>query len=504
MALTVTRSIPLSLALSGALALGATACGGRAAQSSTSSATSTTATATTQPNAPACRSSWLTVTVLSATASRPTGRRAHDVVTVSTTRTCALSGWPRFEKIPADFHKAAGARPAWRTVTTGGSETVILLPGSPATATATVVVPRADLWPGGNICAASASALVRPGSVSKAFFVEAVPSAYLLCGATAAVTVTVGHFTVTATPATTTSVVSPLRAPKGWLEVPFGNVEVRADPSWLLETDGGGPCLGDHPTGQVVLGGAKPVTGCVTSSLGFTTVHLNDISEVPPPYATMRPQELNGLEVIRGPWSADHAVWYVPEYLEAVSVTGPYAQVVADSLRADARPWVLGNGPIVAPLKGWKTITWRGLSFKVPGSFKVDHESLWNVPLCQMVYGSLDNHEVLLDNDARAIYPACPYEIPTVESVFAFGGTGVRVDLHPSRPWSGRAKLSTRCVRSDNGLKACAYAEPQLGFIVFDVTGGGLAHPRLFWLGLSGSGQLDRSILYSLQAAPAH
>jgi len=136
----------------------------------------------------------------------------------------------------------------------------------------------------------------------------------------------------------------------------------------------------------------------------------------------------------------------------------------------------------------------------VPPSWSVVQTDVANYPECGTDETSLPKHQVLLDSDLKYVYLPCPYQFPTASTLFGNGGNGLRIDLQPSKPWSGRGGLSSDCFHP-NGLTVCPYASPQMAVLELLVTGGGLPHPRLVWLGLSGSGEVATTVLWSLSSS---
>ena len=84
-------------------------------------------------------------------------------------------------------------------------------------------------------------------------------------------------------------------------------------------------------------------------------------------------------------------------------------------------------------------------------------------------------------------------------TLFGSGGNGLRIDLQPSKADSGVGALSSDCLHP-NGLTVCPYASPQMAVLELLVTGGGLPHPRLVWIGLGGSGEVATTVLWSLSS----
>jgi|GEM_PF-3469560 len=454
---------------------------------------------------PTCRASWLKLSIspVSPTSVNPTGRdtsrRTPDKITVTSSQPCTLKGWPVFKQV-RQTNRVTGARPRYTTIKVGHARFVTLGPGRQAVAFAIVTVPKGWIWSGGNTCATFPSAFVKLPGVRYAFFVEDLPSTIVSCGGPAnePFRVTVGPFRAARA------------AEKGLIPVPFGDVEISVPGTWWVELPGSQSCSGQPPSGELLLGNASLVTTC-GGPVPANVAHLFHIEQVPPKYAQGHPIWVHGVKVIVGPSGKSSVTWYLPGVLEELQMRGPLAHELVWTLRFSPRRAVLSSAG-VEPVSGqpgsppsgtggWHWVSWGGLSALVPPSWSVVQTDVSNYPECGTDETSLPKDQVLLDSDLQDVYPPCPYQFPTASTLFGNGGNGLRIDLQPSKPYSGRGGLSSDCFHP-NGLTVCPYASPQMAVLELLVTGSGLLHPLLVWIGLSGSGGVATKVLWSLSSNP--
>lgn len=481
----------VGIASSGAIALALCACStaGSGATTTAGATTSSAAVATTKHHAPppACESAWLSLKITNVVAvSGGSGGAltSHDVLSVTTTTRCALSGWPTISGVPASGYNNTGARPAIDETRSGTSRTVVVSPSRPAVVHLRVRVPRKSAWPGGNICAAGISALATVPEGGTPTLVN-LPSHFVYCGASGPIPVRVSPYRLpsasSAGTTRTTSTRSGGSSPSSAVSVPFRALEVSVPGSWWVAYNGSVGCIAPAPAGQVMLGAEKEPSAC-SAAPPKTTIHLFSIARVPPKYAHEHPTDVNGVPVIIGQDLPHHLTYFVPSAKEAMRATGPEASTIAATLSWSPRHElaVLTSHP-QAP-SSWQKLDYAGLAVSVPGSWTVTRTNVRDEPLCGSDEPSLPADQVLLDSDRTTEYPPCPYFPPTATVLFGSGGAGLRIDRHPNLVSSGRSHLNL--CRRIHTLWVCAYGHPAMASLVLRVSEGGLAHPRLVWLGL--------------------
>lgn len=163
--------------------LGLSACGSPSAHPSPAHVRPKT---TARDAVPVCKPAWLRVTVPHPQANKViVGSGGTEHVVVATTRRCALRGWPMFAQVPAGRSKV-GTRPGFVESRRGHPATVVVRPHRPATARVAVRLPKRWAWRGGNLCAGFVSAVIKPASVGKAYFVFDASPVFPSCGMPAA------------------------------------------------------------------------------------------------------------------------------------------------------------------------------------------------------------------------------------------------------------------------------------------------------------------------------
>jgi len=284
---------------------------------------------------------------------------------------------------------------------------------------------------------------------------------------------------------------------KNLVAVPFGDVQLSVPGAWWVQIPGGvGICGAPPPPGELVLGGA-PLGTCGNGGRPATVARIMDIKRVPPKYANKPTVLIHGVRVIVALEGAARVIYYVPAFLEEVSAEGPLAHEIAATLRLSPRLTTLGEGPIGKPTASWHLVNWRGLAAWVPSSWRITYTDISDAPLCGTDVTSLPSRQILFDSDTQSLYPPCPLQFPTAEALFGSGGDGLRMDLRPGKVNSGRGQLSHSCLHV-NQFEVCPYGAPQMAVLEVLVTGGDLPSPRLVWIGLAGSGEVARTVLYSL------
>jgi hypothetical protein len=143
--------------------------------------TSSTTIHVTSSVAPTCRYAWLRVSLRRDNAYAHNRSTAQDTLTVKTTHTCTLKGWPSLRHVPSS-QQSASARPGFTPLRRGRPVAVLLTPTKPAFSTLTVWVPPAWRWGGGNLCAGFTSAMVALPQVRQRYFEMSVPSPIVSCG----------------------------------------------------------------------------------------------------------------------------------------------------------------------------------------------------------------------------------------------------------------------------------------------------------------------------------
>ena len=200
-------------------------------------------------------------------------------------------------------------------------------------------------------------------------------------------------------------------------------------------------------------GDARLVAGC-GGPVPANVADLFYIKQVPRKYALGHPIWVHGVKVIVGRSGKSSLTWYLPGVLEELQVRGPLADKLVWTLRFFPRRAVLRSAGVLpgSPPSGtgeWHRVSWGGLSALVPGSWSVVGTDVSNYPECGTDETSLPKDQVLLDSDRQDVYPPCPYQFPTVSTLFGSGGTGIGLTSSHLRPTrAGAGSRVTACTRT--------------------------------------------------------
>ncbi len=204
----------------------------------------------------------------------------------------------------------------------------------------------------------------------------------------------------------------------------------------------------------------------------------------------------------------------VPSLGVTISADGPLARRVLDTLARSPRSVVLASGLAPGTQRGWRTASFAGLTFAVPGSWKLVHtEQNYGFGLpCASAGAFFFSTEVFLSTDERppnfkcAMLPG-PGSPRFLRAVAKVPQNGLHVDagvLTLSQDMTGpeaeRPAFSRRCLAL-HSLTICPASSPAYSVFVLRVTVPGRAAPVYLSIGLAGNGTVARTILDSLRAA---
>lgn len=287
----------------------------------------------------------------------------------------------------------------------------------------------------------------------------------------------------------TSPVVDSHATPRGWVAVPFGQIQISVPASWFVLRDGAGAC------------GLPSGSGGVLLINGGTWCGPNDRTYAPPPTPPTVTMNVTrpGDEIPHGKAERVHGIsvqpvvdgsWWLRAFNLSITIRGTDPSAILKTLTYSPRAAVL-SGSASAPPSDWHSVTFAGLRFAAPPSWKVHTTS---VALCGPDPESqLGYHGVLLVPRIIAS-PSCPGALPyaTPEN------DGIEVDA-----WDHSRVRSRQCLsspRTINGLAVCILSTPaddSLDMVVTEANGP-LIHIEL---GLAGTGSEDKTVLYSLRPA---
>jgi hypothetical protein len=288
--------------------------------------------------------------------------------------------------------------------------------------------------------------------------------------------------------------------PVGWVRVAYGDAQVLVPASFAVIYPDLYTCGSFSHIGTIFLGPIAPPDTCVPSESGgsqATVVYLRQERFPSESLSGIQPVRRNGLRLFDA--SVDGIFgYYAPSLGVVVAASGPLAQAVLDTLASSPRLLALASGPAPKVPASWHSVTFAGLRFPAPASWRVERTQttpgLGNI--CRMPGVAFWETAVVLSTDAhRMIVPLCPRMLPTPQPPL----NSVQVDSGLSTEPVIGASFSTHCLNL-HGLTACPATSPAYSILVLKVTVPGRSKPVYVSLGLAGNGMVARTILYSLRA----
>jgi len=317
-----------------------------------------------------------------------------------------------------------------------------------------------------------------------------------------ALVVTGAAYTSTQTvPTTTKSIlgVDLSMTPTGWVPVAYGDAQVSVPASFSVIYPGQYPCNPFSNVGTIFLGPMGSPDSCVTSASGgakTTVVYLRQQRFPSESLSGLQPITRNGLRLFDA--SVDGIFgYYAPSLGVVVAASGPLAQPVLDTLASSPRLLALASGPAPKAPVSWHSLTFAGLRFLAPASWRVERTQTTPVlgNICTTPGVAFWETAVVLSTDAhRMILPACPLERPFPQQPV----DGVQVDSGLKTEPMITLVFSDHCL-SLHGVTACPATSPAYSILVLKVTVPGRARPVFVSIGLAGNGMIARTILYSLR-----
>jgi hypothetical protein len=176
-------------------------------------------------------------------------------------------------------------------------------------------------------------------------------------------------------------------------------------------------------------------------------------------------------------------------------VSGERSAVI-DTLTYSPRTVVLARSPGPHVPKGWRFVSFGGISVAAPAAWYVQTTSNWSGGCGLDIV--MEETGVTLDSGATSILPSCPDQSPG-------GGPvqppvdGVIVDPGIYGPINSQTTFGS-CLEI-HGLRVCPSASDSYGLLVAAVHLPGRSKPVAVEIGLAGTGVTARTILLSLRAA---
>lgn len=277
--------------------------------------------------------------------------------------------------------------------------------------------------------------------------------------------------------------------PKGWVPVAYGDVQVSVPQSWDVldagDCDDGEPV----PSDAVYLGTAQ-AGGICNRSASYVWLEAGSTNRAPG-VAT----DVNGITV----YSTKSAptVLHIPSLATLASAKGPLAERVLHTLSVSPRYVALASGPVPSIPSSWHRVTYGGVSVAVPADWPVVNDSQWHS--CTSDYESYYREEVVFDSGTADInLISCPGRFQS-DALSASGEGGLTINTGPYRALSDHFWPARQCFPVNN-VTVCPLMFPY-SIMPLDVHVPGRKQPVEVDIGLAGSGEIARTILYSIEKA---
>ena len=277
--------------------------------------------------------------------------------------------------------------------------------------------------------------------------------------------------------------------PKGWVPVAYGDVQVSVPPSWeVLDAgvcDDGEPV----PSAAVYLGTAQAGGICNQSS---SYVWLQAGGNKPVPGVAT---DINGITAYAT--KSAPTVLHIPSLAALASAKGPLAERVLHTVTVSPRYVALASGPVPPVPPSWHRVIYGGVSVAVPANWPVVNYYQWHS--CIPDYDAYYSKEVVLDSGiADTDLISCPGRFIS-SAARASGVDGLTINTGQYHALSDQYWPAGQCFPVNN-VTACPLTFPY-SIMPLDVHVPGLGQLVQVDIGLAGSGETARTILYSIEKA---
>ena len=284
--------------------------------------------------------------------------------------------------------------------------------------------------------------------------------------------------------------------PPRWAPLGYRGAQIAVPASWFVENPG--TICGGHDAGRVFIDEPATVTAGMECGPAANTVVLRRAGSSTLPHA--HSTTVNGIPATIGSVRNGGHVVHLERALGVdISSTGPVAVTVLKTLTHSALSVVLRSTHLPTP-SGWRHVSFGGLTFAVPASWRTDYSSGWGG--CPFNLAPA----VLQLNTARTVSaPSCPAPPSTAGAIA--GVAGMVIAAGPRVP--REAATAARC-RQHNGLRLCIDPEPLHGgyaqahgleILTALVYVPAEPQPTQIEIGLSGSGLLPAEVFDSIHAS---
>jgi hypothetical protein len=288
--------------------------------------------------------------------------------------------------------------------------------------------------------------------------------------------------------------------PADWAPVPYQRAQLSVPGSWLVQSPRQFWC-GPGSPGMIFVGGGAVVPKGAACGLTASRAWIRPAGRMAPGIRHRRPAGvIHGIPVYRLPGSPGSVQYLVPELGVRVGARGPLARRVLDTLTRSPLSVVLRRGPAGLVPASWIWHRSRGVRFATPRSWSLQREHQWAT--CGT--GLVPRRLLLIDATRPPARLPCPAPFPTAAAEQAQPGLTVVTGKYAAT--SVGEKFAGCQVR--RGVRIClspvtGQGGASSGVLIFSASRPHRYPVAFFLLGLSGSGELARAVLGSVNWAAA-
>ena len=294
--------------------------------------------------------------------------------------------------------------------------------------------------------------------------------------------------------------------PSGWVPFAYEGAQVSVPSTWLVEGSNCGTSTPEQPV--IYLGSCSTGEsgGCSGPPCGLPIEPDNwiEFSPLPNPPASYRGHPgvvVNGYGVYQVQCDQCVDVYDVPSLGVELLGGGPMFVRVLHTLSSSPRAVALEPGPAPATPSTWPRVSFGGLSIAVPGSWPVEHQSVYDgCSATEVGTGAVaEANTVVLNAGTTGVNPqseTCENPQGFHPLQIAIAPDGLLID-----PGGYRPEGTTGNCRMMNGMSVCEVMSDPYAELTLSVEVQGHVYPVAVEIGLGGNGTVARTILFSMHTA---
>ncbi len=272
-----------------------------------------------------------------------------------------------------------------------------------------------------------------------------------------------------------------IAGPPGWQPVDYGNARVWVPGDWKISPPGFGECGASYVKEVFIDPPAEKCAQQIAPNAAFITIHtLTSVAETGPT------RTINGYQVIV---PDTPPLFLVPQLGVSlfIQTNESLREEILATVGPSSRAAVLAPGAAPPPPSDWQTVTYSGLTVRVPPSWPVaDINSTSTFDECHQIF-----HQSSVVLGSPPVFPPCPtwgVVAPGDGIWLTTGSTGFN------------GPTPEHSLSLHNGLRTQVFDPSEANTFVIDID----ANPVEIILGLGVDPTIARTILYALATASAH